>query len=101
MESPLRAWRAIARRQNCSLTGSRDFPPRVLMGNSRKKDSASGKCYQAMQDVVRYALTEELLIRRERPGRPHGGDPLQLRGQLQAARGRPLRLSQGRAGTPA
>ena len=36
MDNPERAWSAIVRRQNCSLTGSLRFPRRVFMGISRR-----------------------------------------------------------------
>jgi hypothetical protein len=32
------------------------LPRRVFIANSRRKDIASGKCYHAPQDPVRYAL---------------------------------------------
>ena len=62
MDNPERAWSAIVRRQNCSLTGSLRFPRRVFMGISRKSDFASGKCYQALQDGVRYTDTIASII---------------------------------------
>jgi hypothetical protein len=49
----------IVRRQNRSLTGSLRFPVRVFMGISRRSDSAFGKCYQALQDGVRYTVTAD------------------------------------------
>jgi hypothetical protein len=61
MDNPERAWSVIVRRQNCSLTGSLRFPLRVFMGISRKSDLAFGKCYQALQDGVRYTVTNFLL----------------------------------------
>jgi hypothetical protein len=65
MVRSLCAWPAMVRRRNCSLRGSLCSPRRVFMANSRRKDFACGKCYQAMQDAVRYALTPRprLLLR--------------------------------------
>ena len=48
-----RAWAAIVRRQNRSLTGSRGFPTCDFKGIPRKWKGSSRKCYQALQDVVR------------------------------------------------
>jgi hypothetical protein len=50
----------MVRRQNRSLSGSLGLASRVLMAISRRKGFASGTCYQALQDVIRYALTEDL-----------------------------------------
>jgi hypothetical protein len=56
-DSPQRAWSAIVRRQYYFLTGSSGLPIRVVMGISRIKGVASGKCYQSPQDGVRYTVT--------------------------------------------
>jgi hypothetical protein len=57
MDSPERAWSAIVHHQNCSLRESRGLPIRVVMGISRVKSIAFGKCYQSPQDGVRYTVT--------------------------------------------
>jgi hypothetical protein len=57
MDSPQRGCSAMVRRQNCSLTRSSGLPIRVVMGISRIKSIASGKCYQSPQDGVRYTVT--------------------------------------------
>jgi hypothetical protein len=57
MHNPQRAWSAMVNRQNCSLRESRGLPIRVVMGISGQRGVASGKCYQTLQDGVRYTVT--------------------------------------------
>ena len=52
------------------------LPVRVFMDISRKSDFASGKCYQALQDGVRYTVTAGAA--RQAPG-PHSVVRLQVR----------------------
>jgi hypothetical protein len=62
MHSPLRAWSAIVRRQNCSLTASSGLPIRVVIRISRIEGFASEKCYQTLQDGIRYTVTFQLQL---------------------------------------
>ncbi len=45
------------RRQNCSLRGLLGFPRRVVTVIPPSRGLESGKCYQSLQDVVRYVHT--------------------------------------------